>query len=725
MEYEAISQALQMLWDEQLLGNRQRPPQHLNYHEADLNYQDAWDQDWEPWDPSDEGWADNAWTQSGWEEDPESWSSPAVPELPDEALSAEEQDKLRDAMQAERAAEQMAMDAQRTWTEAQRATQLVRKDRGFGASFSNSGKGNSSGGKGSGCFLCGGRHYARDCPDRRHPSKGKGKHAFMLADPYNEHFFTGKSGKKGKGWKGRSKSAAWADHRPTVNAYVQDMYGINGLEMHEGPHNPLELSSVSPGKVAPHQGMLDCGATASAGPEASVQRLIEAVLRQDKSATVTVDPNQRPYFRYGSGRWGRAQYRVTLQSELSGHPRVFHVYALPNPPEFFEQWFTTDMLVPILVGMSHAGSDGVGMVVDLATSFAIDALLPDPRPYQLDKNHKGHFMVDKVTSWTPTSTTGKPWDMHTLFPCEMYDMNVKVGTCSRVDPPVNFFAPHGPSRVCELYAWKLMKEHQTVPAWLISALDSSESMCSLPIRLRHLRAMSKKLTNPLDVTPTTAELPENLTSKKKTSKAPMPFDPEKSMEMDPRDIRAKNTWPCFNRHQPGNWASNPHGRWLHCQVCDLRLQYIPRQGSPSMSTMVPNHVMVHRAMVELQQLLPGRMPTAQICKAMLDKLVAEEKLLVMIHKVKDQPVSSTNKTSPAPPKRTNHKETPKTAAGYASPSPSMASSHSWEKPQMDTMDILRYLSTEEQTKLMEVVTERQQAAADQFSEEEEQLQEVA
>ena len=144
LEYEAISQALQMLWDEQLLGNRQRPPQHLNYHEADLNYQDAWDQDWEPWDPSDEGWFDNAWTQSGWEEDPESRSSPAVPELPDEALSAEEQDKLRGAMQAERAAEQMAMDAQRTWTEAQRATQLVRKDRGFGASFSNSGKGNSS-----------------------------------------------------------------------------------------------------------------------------------------------------------------------------------------------------------------------------------------------------------------------------------------------------------------------------------------------------------------------------------------------------------------------------------------------------------------------------------------------------------------------------------------------------------------------------------------------------
>ena len=86
--------------------------------------------------------------------------------------------------------------------------------------------------------------------------------------------------------------------------------------------------------------------------------------------------------------------------------------------------------------------------------------------------------VVKVTSRTPTSSTGKPWDMHTLFPCEMYDMNVKVGTCSQLDPLVNTTTPHGPSRVCELYAWKLMREHRTVPAWLISALDSSESMGS-------------------------------------------------------------------------------------------------------------------------------------------------------------------------------------------------------------------------------------------------------
>ena len=54
------------------------------------------------------------------------------------------------------------------------------------------------------------------------------------------------------------------------------------------------------------------------------------------------------------------------------------------------------MLVPVLVGMSHAGRDGVGMIVDLAEGHAINALEQDPKPYQLAKNAKGHFLVGLV-----------------------------------------------------------------------------------------------------------------------------------------------------------------------------------------------------------------------------------------------------------------------------------------------------------------------------------------
>ena len=41
---------------------------------------------------------------------------------------------LKDAQQAERVAESLALEAQRAWSEAQGATQALRRDRGFGQS---------------------------------------------------------------------------------------------------------------------------------------------------------------------------------------------------------------------------------------------------------------------------------------------------------------------------------------------------------------------------------------------------------------------------------------------------------------------------------------------------------------------------------------------------------------------------------------------------------------
>ena len=77
---------------------------------------------------------------------------------------------LQDSLQAEKEAESLALQAQRTWVEAQRATAALRRDRGFGQSK------NGAAGKGtSGCFICGGDHGWRECPDRHHPSNFKGK----------------------------------------------------------------------------------------------------------------------------------------------------------------------------------------------------------------------------------------------------------------------------------------------------------------------------------------------------------------------------------------------------------------------------------------------------------------------------------------------------------------------------------------------------------------------
>ena len=118
-------------------------------------------------------------------------------------------------------AESLALEANRTWAEAQRATQALRRDRGFGAVVS----------KGSGkCLNCGGNHFARDCPDRRHPGFGKGKGKACAAemeemeDMCNYFIGQGKGMSKGKGKKGpwMQAHAAWTKGKGKYRAKGKD-----------------------------------------------------------------------------------------------------------------------------------------------------------------------------------------------------------------------------------------------------------------------------------------------------------------------------------------------------------------------------------------------------------------------------------------------------------------------------------------------------------------------
>ena len=158
LDFSQVSQALQTLWDEQFLGR----PQHghhtsfgANYIQEELYYQeDAAEGEWQEqeayWTQQgpDDGWDDQDW----WSEPFEAQSHQPV-EVGDGA-----DETLLEAQKAEQEAEALAMQAQRTWSEAQKATQALRRDRGFGHVHSSKGS--------SGCFICGGPHGYRDCPDK-------------------------------------------------------------------------------------------------------------------------------------------------------------------------------------------------------------------------------------------------------------------------------------------------------------------------------------------------------------------------------------------------------------------------------------------------------------------------------------------------------------------------------------------------------------------------------
>ena len=401
LDFEQISRALQTLWDEQFLGRaHQAPPAAFGAHyiQEELYYQDAaaagseWPEQeayWTSQGPSDD-WDDPTWWSDHYE---------AQTQEQEDSNGAAEDPEFLDAQKAEQEAEALAMQAQRTWSEAQKATQALRRDRGFG--HVQTSKGNS------GCFICGGPHGYRDCPDKNHPSnfRGKGKPHYGFMVDYDSHelyYMKGKSkggvkGKKGKNlhvmdayalWKGKGKSKS-KPSRPAVNAYTSEMF--YGLEMQP----PLELHATSSASLKPGCSLIDCGATASAGPEESVKGLISSILAVDKGASVSIAKYMRPFFRFGNGKWGQANYKVSITSSVSGSPRSFHMYCLPNPDDVKQPGFNKNSLVPVLLGMDHlSGKDAPesAMTVDFATGLALDSNNPKPDIYQLQSNSKGHYM---------------------------------------------------------------------------------------------------------------------------------------------------------------------------------------------------------------------------------------------------------------------------------------------------------------------------------------------
>ena len=404
LDYESVSVALTILYDDQIQFQRgghhhqalQRGPQLFSLAEDEDWYgESSW---WDDWD----SWA----TYAGWHDDDEEWPADepgADPEPSDDTK------KENDAM------------AQQTWAQAHKSTQLAKKDRGFGKA---AGKGSSDG-----CHICGHPgHYARDCPDRQAP-KGKGRmyHMGYYEDDSLYAFQKGKGKSKGKygknmhlldelfymrgkgfgnNMKGKGKSKT--KNTGVVNAYYADYeepYGYHVLDFKEevldlqaaATETPpraaeISLASLDNKSSAGPCGMLDSGATCSAGPESSIKNLVSALLKQDKSAKIHIDGKRCPRFRYGSGKWGKALFRISMESSLSSH--TFHAYALPDPEESKEPWFNDSMLVPVLIGMDFI--DSHGLIIDFSDDMAVCGNHPEGKPFYLPRNSKKHLMVDVV-----------------------------------------------------------------------------------------------------------------------------------------------------------------------------------------------------------------------------------------------------------------------------------------------------------------------------------------
>ena len=162
----------------------------------------------------------------------------------------------------------------------------------------------------------------KDCPDRYGPSmKGKrsGKSKFGMVSTSSSlpsNFLTDEG--KGKGKFYGKTCITWSmtckgTYKGHVNVYGMEMCPLEFLDVHTSSQSMWTASPAAyasqarPLPTPPSCGMVDCGAAASAGPEASIQRLKIVLKKVDPQSTFHFDPHQRPHFRYDSGKWGNDQ----------------------------------------------------------------------------------------------------------------------------------------------------------------------------------------------------------------------------------------------------------------------------------------------------------------------------------------------------------------------------------------------------------------------------------
>ena len=60
--------------------------------------------------------------------------------------------------------------------------------------------------------------------------------------------------------------------------------------------------------------------------------------------------------------------------------------------EYNSEWFSDDMLVPILVGMDHLKK--TGLILDFSDGHAVNGNDNPAVPYVMERNLKGHYMVN-------------------------------------------------------------------------------------------------------------------------------------------------------------------------------------------------------------------------------------------------------------------------------------------------------------------------------------------
>ena len=288
---------------------------HAEDYGQDYDGSAAWWQD--PWS-QEAWWQSPAWNEGHFQDANWDAASQSIPE--DSAPESNEAyaHLLKEQDEAEKSYNELQAlmaENERNLQEARRAVAEAARDRGWSA----------------------GPQQRQQRFTSSYPGRGKGQHKSKGKPKGQVHYYEdaawntkGGKGMSSKGMKGYGNPKGYMNKGKYKDSYYMSAYNMYPITVEDafdatGNHEMLRDG----------ESIVDTGATATAGGQIAVQRLCTAVMNAQSSASMEVYTADRPWFRFGNGKWGRALFRVTLRCnnvEIS-------IYSLPSPG------------VPVLTGM--------------------------------------------------------------------------------------------------------------------------------------------------------------------------------------------------------------------------------------------------------------------------------------------------------------------------------------------------------------------------------------